>query len=362
MGNSVSAHFSFGTLLTPLSWLPGYSSSKAPMNPYVEAYDEIEVFGKDFRRPRGNPYRNLTNDKLRLIGERYGITDLDQFKYSDVDLSNVVDRCYHLEHPYLAISVKSLHKLARLRGLKPPKSARKADLVALLEQADDALTFPFMDLPPELRTRVYRFLFLQVHAFRQDADSTYLYVYPTYGECYHRIDYSGECGAYGTGDGPLMEHPITNVSRQLRQESLPFFYQIRRFPLMELEYDRGLAPGTIELSERKDFTQPWLSSTESRLSLDKLANMRAFYVVVVVDLEHYNLHIDFCRKPSTYTLSWWSTLHMKKRDKPAILEGDDTMREFEIALEEQLQEICTRPGVGHLVHEDLTKLLKALEA
>lgn len=305
----------------------------------------------------------MTFDELRSIGERYGITDLDTFKHFKNELSRVVDRCYHLEHPYLALPAKSLHELARSHALKPAKAARKTDLVALLEQADNALTFPFMDLPPELRTRVYRFLFLQVHALRKDNGSISFCVYPTSGDCLRRLDLSGECGAYGTGNGPLKEHPIMSVSIQLRQESLPFFYQIRRFPLMKLEYTINHNPRTIQLLKKKDLTQPWLSSNKSRFSLEKLANMRTFSVVVVVDLEYCNLHIDLCSKTSTYTLSWWSTLHVKNRgQRPAILEGDRTMRKFELALEEQLQDICTRPGVGHLVHEDLIKLLKALEA
>ncbi|KAK5679780.1 hypothetical protein LTS10_007728 [Elasticomyces elasticus] len=91
--------------------------------------------------------------------------------------------------------------LAQLRAFCESRSLKvagdsTADLVAALEQADGAWTFPLLDLPPELRLQVYD------HHF-----ATYKHL-------------------EGTNVVPL---PVTAVCRQLRKEALPLFYDTQGF-------------------------------------------------------------------------------------------------------------------------------------
>ncbi len=86
------------------------------------------------------------------------------------------------------------------------KRATRADMIAILEQADDERVFPrFMDLPPELRVEIYG------HHFRS-FDEGILAVQP----------------------------PLTTVCKLLRQEALPMFYRSHRFGVTNLSRIRKL--------------------------------------------------------------------------------------------------------------------------
>lgn len=82
----------------------------------------------------------------------------------------------------------------------PKVPSGKAELILVLENADDNPHFEgFSELPAELRVRIYEFHF---------------------ESAYER----------GTFLGPPGQAPITRVSRLLRKESLPVFYDVVRFP------------------------------------------------------------------------------------------------------------------------------------
>ena len=104
---------------------------------------------------------------------------------------------------YEKCSLPELRTLASNRGLfNMPgirKPQRKAGFVARLEEADDGETFTrFLDLPAELRLRIYEFHF---HSFETDVKAL-------------------------PAPFPI---PITEVSSQLRSESLPLYYSICTF-------------------------------------------------------------------------------------------------------------------------------------
>lgn len=88
-------------------------------------------------------------------------------------------------------SVDDLRRFCAQRKLECGPKVRRSAVIKILEAADEAATFPqFLELPPELRNRVYSMHF-----------DTF----------------------------PVLEHPTTppiaRASRQLRQENLLLFYQ-----------------------------------------------------------------------------------------------------------------------------------------
>lgn len=96
---------------------------------------------------------------------------------------------------YDACSSKELKTFCSQRNVKVSKKPLKKELVDCLEDEDEMATFDrFLDLPPELRNRIYSLHFDSI-------------------------------------DTPLnlpQPPPITTVSRQVRQESLLLFYQTCR--------------------------------------------------------------------------------------------------------------------------------------
>lgn len=193
--------------------------------------------------------------------------------------------------------MQELISTAKKRNVVIRRGVYKADLVDLLEKADNELIFPFMELPTELRLKVYYFAFLQKYALRKDKESTLLY-----GHLELRDTFSKEVcyfysnpSAYGNGSGPLIEHPLTRVSRFVRQESLPLFYETRRFPILKLDYGfrrffSRLLRAAIDLS--KDFLH------ENGPSDDKIACIRSFsFVITCVAnsgvLIYWNVDISF---------------------------------------------------------------------
>lgn len=91
-----------------------------------------------------------------------------------------------------------LRDLCQKRNIPSTSTTTKPQLISALEKADEDRTFlRFMDLPPELRTRIYDFYFEPLHRVRWDVAP---YTIPP--------------------------PPITIVSKQLRLESHPLFYNL----------------------------------------------------------------------------------------------------------------------------------------
>lgn len=96
-----------------------------------------------------------------------------------------------------------------------PATATKSEMIAGLEKADDDATFSrFVELPPELRVRIYEYHF---HTF-------------------------------GSVDTPA-QPPVTLVSRLLREEALPLFYEIGRFKFTAFPRYGGVGQRTTVLND-----------------------------------------------------------------------------------------------------------------
>jgi hypothetical protein len=102
--------------------------------------------------------------------------------------------------PYTKCFEEELRHFAASRGFSDtrPHESAKDKLIAKLERADRAITFPrFLDLPPELRERIYAFHFRWLDQLP---------------ERFH-------------------QPPICHLSRLVRIESLPLFYENAIFQL-----------------------------------------------------------------------------------------------------------------------------------
>ena len=117
-------------------------------------------------------------------------------------LRNVVVRCELGFLSYDKYPAKELKELCKQRRLELGAVTTKDNLVQILELADDNATFDrFLDLPPELRNRIYTFHF----------------------------------DAFASAEFPTTP-PIARVSRQLRQETLVLFYQAFKIRISTCTY------------------------------------------------------------------------------------------------------------------------------
>jgi hypothetical protein len=115
---------------------------------------------------------------------------------------------------------------------------RQQNLIDLLEQADEQATFPLMELPPELRVRIYTLYFTS---------------FPANGRSVLSVP-----------------PPLYETSRQIREESRLLFYQTRRF-LIDLGFPGGAKAANAKLV-REFFRKAPLESIRSirRLYFDHI--------------------------------------------------------------------------------------------
>lgn len=105
-------------------------------------------------------------------------------------------------------SIAELRKFCADRMLQDGAGLRKADLVSVLEHADEQSRFPrFLELPPELRILVYEFSFDVMDddfykEFRKDSHALW-----------------------------LQPPPVASVCKLLRRESFPLFYSTAKLPI-----------------------------------------------------------------------------------------------------------------------------------
>ncbi|KAK3621225.1 hypothetical protein LTR56_022935 [Elasticomyces elasticus] len=104
------------------------------------------------------------------------------------------------------LTIFQLRQLCKDRKLPVLTNASRDEFVAALEQADDEIGFPrFLDLPPKVRVLVYV-------AYFEDLEQSTLAVQP----------------------------PVTMLSKELRTEALPIFYDSYRFGFFGRIELRGL--------------------------------------------------------------------------------------------------------------------------
>lgn len=167
---------------------------------------------------------------------------------------------------YEACSKETLKTFCARRGLQisKPKS-KKGELIQLLEKADDDQTFVrFMDLPPELRVHIYELSF----------------------KSFGRLDYPAQ-------------PPITQVSRLLREESLPVFYKTCTFMITVPNPNLAGRSGNLSLSSS---TRAFLDHTSD----ENLNTVRRIWLTGPV--------VDHGR---TETASW--LLNFKRNAKRRVL-------------------------------------------
>lgn len=305
---------------------PNYLAENMP-NPYAHGYKEADLFPANNRTGSSstNPYRQLTRIQLQHLGLYYGISNLMRVKtkYAYQELADKIQMCYIYKHPYMDWSHEDLIGLVRARNLlpqtlPPSRSNRflakiaayrhkraattsKSALVAVLEDADAAMTFNLMGLPLELRRIIYRFAFLQVHATRLDTTindagtSTFsltLREPPT------------PISAYNTGEGRLLEPAFLRLNHEIRDEALPIFYATRRFPITCIVgitdgpflYGRPVEgkplPAIYDLQHRRKYKHV--------MATDKLRYIRHFSAHVIY--HQSEVSVDFDPRLLTFTM------------------------------------------------------------
>lgn len=132
--------------------------------------------------------------------------------------------------PYLDWTAKDLRYMISNHGdVDVDIKAKKIILAAALERADVAYGFPLLDLPAELRNRIYRFVFEQAYPTRRlqkrNDGPTY---YPR-----HEMGLHYTRGPMGADIG----HPLLAVSQQVRHESLPIYVSMKVFHIVRLGSD-----------------------------------------------------------------------------------------------------------------------------
>ncbi|KAK5717464.1 hypothetical protein LTR17_016078 [Elasticomyces elasticus] len=137
-----------------------------------------------------NHSRKTAGEAKRELIKRGFFTQKSIGKERCVALLGRADRSYLSYGKYEGTELRRFCG-SRSLNIAAVSTASKADLVAALEQADDAWTFPLLDLPPELRLQIYD------HHF-----ATYKHLEAT----------------------NVVPPPVTTVCRQLRKEALPLFY------------------------------------------------------------------------------------------------------------------------------------------
>ncbi|GIZ47052.1 hypothetical protein CKM354_001015300 [Cercospora kikuchii] len=152
---------------------------------------------------------------------------------------------------YFSCSVTELQQYVTARGLQLEQSRRSLvnKLITALETADANPSFKYLlDLPPELRVLIYGF-------YMSNFDSTL--------------------------QSPT-QPPLTKVSTQIRQESLPIFYNTCTFGLALVAQQKLPPPGI-----GSGWHLVWHPDTDTYLKSllpESLAMMRSFHIQIVTSI------------------------------------------------------------------------------
>ena len=106
-------------------------------------------------------------------------------------------------------------------------------------------SFPFLDLPSEIRIHVYEWAVLMPQRNK---------IGPSYEESKQLKDIPGY------GHGPYAEPAITRVTKSIRAESIPVFYRLRRFPLLTSPVH---TTRTRRIQGRIPKPHPWINNVDT---------------------------------------------------------------------------------------------------
>lgn len=186
-------------------------------------------------------------------------------------LQELYTRCQRKFMSYELLDLPKLQLCIAQRGLSfPAKKDTLASLKAMLEHVDEKATFlRFLDLQPELRLQIYN------HHFNSFA---------------------------GTPANVISQPPITGVSRQVREESLPAFYGCFIFEVImtSSEYSSGplsYSGRTIRLLQRTTAEQfGWIR----RINVEFIMSPWS---------DSLRLEIDICNKRTPVKVSCSSSMY-----------------------------------------------------
>ncbi|KAF7186787.1 hypothetical protein HII31_11884 [Pseudocercospora fuligena] len=257
---------------------------------------------------------------------------------------------------YAACNEAELKKFVIDRlGAKEANGAKKSDLVAKLEAADEELEFKrFLDLPTELRDRIA--VFYMGGFGRQN-----FVKHPTVsGQL--QADYSERLRLIGL-DHPT-QPPLTRVNRQLRSELLPSFYKTCVFNMYFCYTYNATGPRSREVCRIHPDTKDWLQQVGGG-NIKYLRNIRLS--VMFANTMHtryqdastcfvYDLRIDAPKKRQALTSFEWG-----QWGRPESF-YDAARARVEPALKQWVKEINIREGQAKVRFEDVEGLRQAVQS
>ena len=233
-------------------------------------------------------------------------------------------RCQRGLLSYDGLPLRELRLYAAQRGLPLPRGKKNTvkTLKAQLEQADDENTFErFSDLPPELRQIIYSLYFKSLDDSRSWPSDKY-------------------------------QPPLTLTSRNIRQESLPLFYECCDFKVTMN------AAGLVNI--RKDFTTALATGSSAFFSNCSPQNF-ARVKVLVINIVGWDitLRLDLTNTENLISVMWcfYSVYCVDSGLRPAQLERKSRLLQ---ELHKAASDITARRGPLKLRKSDLKMLYETI--
>jgi hypothetical protein len=228
-------------------------------------------------------------------------------------------RCQRGLLSYEGLPLRELRLYVAQRGLSLPLDEKPTIgiLKAQLEQADDENAFEhFSELPPELRQIIYS---LHFESFVESESRSGLKYQP----------------------------PITLASRNIRQESLPLFYECCDFKVQTRRPTR--------MDPQQDLTTVLLPQSKAfidGISAENLAHIRH----LAIDLRYLRvgLQLNLTKKEDPISVTWLCPLSRKNLDQTCQERKDRLL----LALRKAVVLIAAREGPLKLRKDDLEELYK----
>lgn len=269
-------------------------------------------------------YTRLSLEELGHAVEHSGLLDLKGQPIDVIAFRLALE--YANKHVWLDYSLPELKAIFQKRKLSSFRCRNKANAVKHLAASDAQQVFPLMSLPPEIRTRIYRFAFVHKNPIR-------LKEFYGPGNKTRRDTY------YDPGHGPYAEPALTRTSRLVREESLPIFYSLRTFPL------NFNSAGLPQIIDRYIICPRWLN-----MRFTKFQYIRSFQITH----GSRTCIIDLKLQSSTYTITTETTTRAPRPGE------DKFWRVTLMNLEAVLNKLCNRRGVGAIDKAHMRRYCKIL--